>query len=316
VTRLAITESRRGFLLGLAAYGIWGLFPLYWPLLEPAGAVEILAHRIVWSCVTMGLLVLVLRRTAVVRSIAADRRTRAILGLAACLITVNWAVYIWGVNNGHVVETSLGYFVNPLVTVLMGVFILGERLRRWQWAALAVAALAVVVLTLDYGRPPWIALTLALTCGSYGLCKKQANAPAIESLTFETTVIAPVALAYLGWLVWHGESDFAGHGAGHTLLLMSAGIVTAVPLVCFGGAAIRVPLVTLGLLQYLTPTLQFGLGVLYFHEDMPAGRWVGFGLVWVALVMFTVESLRHRRTSVRLVTAAAADDAFGPSFIE
>ena len=316
MTRLAITESRRGFLLGLAAYGIWGLFPLYWPLLEPAGAVEILAHRIVWSCVTMGLLVLVLRRTAVVRSIAADRRTRAILGLAACLITVNWAVYIWGVNNGHVVETSLGYFVNPLVTVLMGVFILGERLRRWQWAALAVAALAVVVLTLDYGRPPWIALTLALTFGSYGLCKKQANAPAIESLTFETTVIAPVALAYLGWLVWHGESDFAGHGAGHTLLLMSAGIVTAVPLVCFGGAAIRVPLVTLGLLQYLTPTLQFGLGVLYFHEDMPAGRWVGFGLVWVALVMFTVESLRHRRTSVRLVTAAAADDAFGPSFIE
>jgi len=316
VTRLAITESRRGFLLGLAAYGIWGLFPLYWPLLEPAGAVEILAHRIVWSCVTMGLLVLVLRRTALVRSIAADRRTRAILGLAACLITVNWAVYIWGVNNGHVVETSLGYFVNPLVTVLMGVFILGERLRRWQWAALAVAALAVVVLTLDYGRPPWIALTLALTFGSYGLCKKQANAPAIESLTFETTVIAPVALAYLGWLVWHGESDFAGHGAGHTLLLMSAGIVTAVPLVCFGGAAIRVPLVTLGLLQYLTPTLQFGLGVLYFHEDMPAGRWVGFGLVWVALVMFTVESLRHRRTSVRLVTAAAADDAFGPSFIE
>ena len=316
MTRLAITESRRGFLLGLAAYGIWGLFPLYWPLLEPAGAVEILAHRIVWSCVTMGLLVLVLRRTAVVRSIAADRRTRAILGLAACLITVNWAVYIWGVNNGHVVETSLGYFVNPLVTVLMGVFILGERLRRWQWAALAVAALAVVVLTLDYGRPPWIALTLALTFGSYGLCKKQANAPAIESLTFETTVIAPVALAYLGWLVWHGESDFAGHGAGHTLLLMSAGIVTAVPLVCFGGAAIRVPLVTLGLLQYLTPTLQFGLGVLYLHEDMPAGRWVGFGLVWVALVMFTVESLRHRRTSVRLVTAAAADDAFGPSFIE
>ena len=131
-----MTESRRGFLLGVAAYGIWGLFPLYWPLLEPAGAVEILAHRIVWSCVTMGLLVLALRRTAVVRSIAADRRTRAILTLAACLITVNWAVYIWGVNNGHVVETSLGYFVNPLVTVLMGVFILGERLRRWQWVAL------------------------------------------------------------------------------------------------------------------------------------------------------------------------------------
>ncbi len=304
MTRLEISESRRGFLLGVAAYGIWGLFPLYWPLLEPAGAVEILAHRIVWSCLTMGLLVLALRRTSVVRAIAADRRTRAILGLAACLITVNWAVYIWGVNNGHVVETSLGYFVNPLVTVLMGVFILGERLRPWQWAALGVASLAVVVLTLDYGRPPWIALTLALTFGSYGLCKKQANAPAIESITFETTMIAPVALAFLGWLTWRGESDFTGHGAGHVLLLMSAGIVTAVPLVCFGGAAIRVPLVTLGLLQYLTPTLQFALGVLYFHEDMPTGRWLGFGLVWVALVIFTVESLRHRRTSIQLAAGA------------
>jgi chloramphenicol-sensitive protein RarD len=305
VTRLEISESRRGFLLGVAAYGIWGLFPLYWPLLEPAGAVEILAHRIVWSCLTMGLLVLALRRTSVVRAIAADRRTRTILGLAACLITVNWAVYIWGVNNGHVVETSLGYFVNPLVTVLMGVFILGERLRPWQWAALGVASLAVVVLTLDYGRPPWIALTLALTFGSYGLCKKQANAPAIESITFETTMIAPVALAYLGWLTWRDESDFTGHGAGHVLLLMSAGIVTAVPLVCFGGAAIRVPLVTLGLLQYLTPTLQFALGVLYFHEDMPTGRWLGFGLVWVALVIFTVESLRHRRTSIQLAAGAS-----------
>ena len=298
-----MSESRRGFLLGVAAYGIWGLFPLYWPLLEPAGAVEILAHRIIWSCLTMGLLVLALRRTSVVRAIATDRRTRSILTLAACLITVNWAVYIWGVNNGHVVETSLGYFVNPLVTVLMGVFILGERLRRWQWAALGVAAFAVVVLTLDYGRPPWIALTLALTFGSYGLCKKQANAPAVESITFETTMIAPVALGYLGWLTWQGDSGFAAHGAGHVLLLMSAGIVTAVPLVCFGGAAIRVPLVTLGLLQYLTPTLQFGLGVLYFHEDMPTGRWVGFGLVWVALAMFTVESLRHRRTSLQLAAA-------------
>ena len=298
-----MSESRGGFLLGVAAYGIWGLFPLYWPLLEPAGAVEILAHRIIWSCLTMGLLVLALRRTSVVRAIATDRRTRSILTLAACLITVNWAVYIWGVNNGHVVETSLGYFVNPLVTVLMGVFILGERLRRWQWAALGVAAFAVVVLTLDYGRPPWIALTLALTFGSYGLCKKQANAPAVESITFETTMIAPVALGYLGWLTWQGDSGFAAHGAGHVLLLMSAGIVTAVPLVCFGGAAIRVPLVTLGLLQYLTPTLQFGLGVLYFHEDMPTGRWVGFGLVWVALAMFTVESLRHRRTSLQLAAA-------------
>jgi chloramphenicol-sensitive protein RarD len=300
-----LPESRRGFLLGVAAYGIWGLFPLYWPLLEPAGAVEILAHRILWSCITMGLLILALRRTPAVGAIVANHRVRALLVLAACLITVNWAVYIWGVNNGHVVETSLGYFVNPLVTVLMGVFILGERLRGWQWVALGVGALAVVVLTVDYGRPPWIALTLALTFGSYGLCKKQANTPAVESLTFETMVIGPVALAYLTWLTWQGDSSATGHGARHVLLLMSSGIVTAVPLVCFGGAAIRVPLVTLGLLQYLTPTLQFALGVLYFHEDMPAGRWVGFVLVWVALAILTVESLRNRRRSLRMTTVPA-----------
>jgi chloramphenicol-sensitive protein RarD len=171
--------------------------------------------------------------------------------------------------------------------------------------ALGVGALAVVVLTVDYGRPPWIALTLALSFGSYGLCKKQANTPAVESLTFETMVIGPVALAYLTWLTWQGDSSATGHGAGHVLLLMSSGIVTAVPLVCFGGAAIRVPLVTLGLLQYLTPTLQFALGVLYFHEDMPAGRWVGFVLVWVALAILTVESLRNRRRSLRMTTEAA-----------
>jgi chloramphenicol-sensitive protein RarD len=298
-----MTESRRGLLLGVAAYGIWGLFPLYWPLLEPAGAVEILAHRILWSCLTMGLLVLLLRRTPAVRVIMAERRTRALLILAACLITVNWAVYIWGVNNGHVVETSLGYFVNPLVTVLMGVFVLGERLRRFQWVALGVATLAVLVLTIDYGRPPWIALVLALTFGSYGLCKKQAGAPAIESLTFETMVIGPIALTYLVWLTWHGDSNFTDHGGGHVLLLMSAGIVTAVPLVCFGGAAIRVPLVTLGLLQYLTPTLQFALGVFYFHEDMPAGRWIGFALVWVALGIFTLDLVRQRRPAVRSIPA-------------
>jgi chloramphenicol-sensitive protein RarD len=287
-------------LLGIAAYSLWGAFPLYWPLLEPAGAVEILAHRILWSCLTMGLLVLLLRRAAFVRGIMADPRTRRLLILAACLITVNWAVYIWGVNNGHVVETSLGYFVNPLVTVLMGVFVLGERLRRVQWVAMAVATLAVLVLTVDYGRPPWIALVLALTFGSYGLCKKQANAPAIESLTFETLVVGPVALAYLVWLTWHGGSNFTDHGPGHVLLLMSAGIVTAVPLVCFGGAAIRVPMVTLGLLQYLTPTLQFLLGVAYFHEDMPAGRWIGFALVWVALGTFTLDLLRQRRPAARV----------------
>jgi chloramphenicol-sensitive protein RarD len=299
-------ESRRGFLLGVAAYALWGAFPLYWPLLEPAGAFEILAHRIVWSLVTMGLLVVALGRTSVVRGLIADRRVRWLLVLAACLVTVNWATYIWSVNNGHVVESSLGYFINPLVTVLMGVFILGERMRPVQWVAMSVAALAVVVLTVDYGRLPWIAIVLALSFGTYGLCKKQANAPAIESLTLETMVIGPVALGYVGWLAWQGESTFAGHGVGHAGLLMTTGVVTAVPLVCFGGAAIRVPMVTLGLLQYLAPILQFLLGIVYFHENMPAGRWIGFALVWVALVILTAESVRHRQVSLRLAAEACA----------
>jgi chloramphenicol-sensitive protein RarD len=285
---------------------MWGAFPLYWPLLEPAGALEILGHRIFWSLVTMGLLVVALGRWPIVRGLVADRRVLRLLTLGACLVTVNWATYIWGVNNGHVVETSLGYFINPLVTVLMGVFILGERLRPWQWAAMGVAGFAVVVLTLDYGRLPWVAIVLALSFGSYGLCKKQANAPAVESLTVETLVIGPIALGYVAWLAATGGSSFGHHGAGHALLFTSTGIVTAVPLVCFGGAAIRVPMVTLGLLQYLAPILQFALGILYFHEAMPTGRWVGFGLVWVALVIFTVESLRHRRQSLRLTAEAVA----------
>lgn len=233
------------------------------------------------------------------RRVVAVPRVARLLTLAAVLITVNWAVYIWGVNNGHVVETALGYFVNPLVTVLMGVFVLGERLRRWQWIAMAVAGLAVVVLTLGYGRLPWVALVLAFSFGTYGLCKKQAGAPAIESVTFETMLIGPIALGYLVWLGATGSSAFAAHGPWHAMLFATTGIVTAIPLICFGGAAIRVPMVTLGLMQYLTPTLQFLLGIWYFHEDMPAVRWVGFVLVWIALGIFTADSLRQRRRSVR-----------------
>jgi len=301
-----VPDSRRGLLLGIAAYSLWGAFPLYWPLLEPAGAVEILAHRILWSLVTMTVLAIVLRRTGQIRALLADRRRRLLLTVAAVVVTVNWATYIWGVNNGRVVETSLGYFINPLVTVLMGVFILRERLRPLQWVAMAVAAGAVGVLTLDYGRLPWVALILAFSFGSYGLAKKTANVEAVESLTFETSVIAPVAAVYIVWLMATGHSDFGTHGTGHALLFATTGIVTAVPLLCFGAAAIRVPMVTLGLLQYLAPIFQFALGVLWFHEAMPPGRWVGFGLVWVALVMFTVEAVNHRRRQLRLTVEASA----------
>ncbi|MDP2775167.1 MAG: EamA family transporter RarD [Nocardioides sp.] len=298
-------ETRKGFLLGVAAYVLWGTFPLYWPLLEPAGAIEILSHRILWSMLTMGLVVLLLRRTGRVRALARDRRVLALLALSALVIAVNWAAYIWGVNNGRVVEASLGYFINPLVTVLMGVLILGERLRPVQWMAMGIGLLAVVVLTWDYGRPPWVALVLAFSFGTYGLAKKTAGVPAIEGLTFETMLIAPVAAAYVGWLATTGQADFGAHGAGHALLLTTTGIVTAIPLLCFGAAAIRVPMVTLGLLQYLAPILQFAIGVFVLGEDMPTGRWAGFALVWVALMVFTTDAVRHRRRQLAITVEGA-----------
>jgi chloramphenicol-sensitive protein RarD len=292
-------------LLGATAYTLWGAFPLYWPLLEPAGALEILAHRVLWSVLTMGVLVVALRRQAALRTLVADRRKLALLSLAAVVVTVNWATYIWGVNNGRVVETSLGYFINPLVTVLMGVVLLGERLRPLQWVAMVIATGAVGVLALDYGRLPYVALVLAFSFGTYGLAKKTANAGAIESLALETTLIAPFAAAYVAWLVATGASNFGTHGAAHALLFTTTGIVTAIPLICFGAAATRVSMVSLGLLQYLAPILQFALGVLWFHEEMPPGRWVGFVLVWIALAMFTVEAVTHRRRQMRLVVAAS-----------
>lgn len=301
-----VSDLRRGLLFGLAAYSMWGLFPLYWPLLEPAGAVELLAHRIVWSALTMAIVVAAMRRTPQVLAVVRDRRSMRWLSLAAVVISVNWGAYIWGVNNERVVETSLGYFINPLVTVLMGVFVLGEHLRRLQWVALAIAGAAVVVLSVDYGRPPWVALVLAFSFGTYGLAKKQAGAGAVESLSVETIVLAPFAAAYVLWLVATEASNFGGQGLDHSLLVVTAGVVTAIPLICFGAAANRVPLVVLGLLQYLAPIIQFALGVLLFGEDMTPGRWAGFALVWIALVIFTVETINHARQQLRLVTEASA----------
>lgn len=299
-------DSRRGLLLGVAAYALWGAFPLYWPLLEPAGAVEILAHRITWSLVTMGVVLLLVRRGRQFAVLLGDRRKVLLLSLAAVVISVNWGTYIWGVNHERVVEASLGYYINPLVTVLMGVVILRERLRPLQWTAMAVAFLAVVVLTLEYGALPWVALTLAFSFGTYGLAKKSAGVEAIESLTFETLLLAPFAVAWLVWLAASGHAHFGSSGTGHALLLAGTGIVTAVPLLCFGAAAIRVPMVTLGLLQYLAPTIQFVIGITVSGEHMSPLRWAGFGLVWLALVVFTWEALRHRRAQLRLAAEATA----------
>jgi len=301
-----VNEERRGFLLGVAAYGFWGVFPIYWSLLQPAGAVEILAHRICWSLVTMLGLILIFRRAPQLRAIFHTPRLFFLLTVASVVIGLNWGGFIWGVNNDQVVEVSLGYFINPLVTVLLGVIVLGERLRRLQWLAMGIAAVAVVGLTIDYGQPPWVAFLLAGSFGTYGLMKKKAGVDAIESLTFETLVLTPIAFGYLLWLSAQGTANFSGHGLEHSLLLVSTGLVTAIPLICFGGAAIRISMTTIGLLQYLAPTIQFALGVLFFHEEMSPVKWFGFSLVWLALIIFTSEALRHRSRQLRAAAEASA----------
>jgi chloramphenicol-sensitive protein RarD len=290
-----VAADRRGVLYGVACYLLWGLFPLYWPLLEPAGSIEILAHRIVWSLLVVATVLAVTRNWAWVRPLLADRATLARMALAAVLISVNWATYIWGVNNEHVVETSLGYFINPVVTVLIGVVVLHERLRQMQWVAIGLGTLAVVVLAVDYGRPPWIALILAFSFGFYGLLKKQVGVTvgAVQSLTVETAVLFVPALTFLVVLDARGDGQLGHSGLGHGLLLASAGIVTAVPLLFFASAARRIPLSTLGLLQYIAPVLQFLTGVLLYDEPMPASRWVGFVLVWAALAILTFDGLRQ-----------------------
>jgi chloramphenicol-sensitive protein RarD len=282
-----------GFAAGVAAYLLWGLFPLYWPLLKPAGPVEILAHRIAWSVVVVAVVLLATSGFRWVRTLGARRA--ALLGLAAVLITINWGTFIHGVNSSHVVETSLGYFINPLVTVALAVTVLRERLRRLQWVAVAIGAVAVVVLAVDYGHPPWIALTLATSFGLYGLVKKRVGVDGVQSFAVETAFLVAPALAYLVWLGATGEGTFTSEGAGHAALLAAGGVATAVPLMLFGIAAIRVRLTTIGLLQYLTPMIQFLIGVLIDGEPMPLSRLAGFALVWAALIVFSVDALRAGR---------------------
>ncbi|MGW7419810.1 EamA family transporter RarD [Streptomyces sp. NPDC054813] len=298
-------ERRAGLVNGFAAYGMWGLVPLFWPLLKPAGSLEILAHRMAWSLVFVAVALAFVRRWAWAGELLRQPRRLALVAVAAAVITVNWGVYIWAVNAGHVVEASLGYFINPLVTIAMGVLLLKERLRPAQWTAVGVGFAAVVVLTVGYGQPPWISLVLAFSFATYGLVKKKVNLGGIESLAAETAIQFLPALGYLLWLAGHGESSFVNDGPGHAALLASTGIVTALPLVCFGAAAIRVPLSTLGLLQYLAPVFQFLLGILYFHEAMPAERWAGFALVWVALALLSWDALRTAHRSARALAAAA-----------
>ena len=293
---------------------MWGVVPVYWPLLEPSGAVEILAHRMVWSLVVVAVLVGVgARRSGTPLTGRSGRfgflHRRGVLPLltaAAAVVTVNWGVYIWAVNNDHVVDASLGYFVNPLVSVLLGVVLLRERLRPLQWVAVGVATAGVAELAVEGGRVPWIALVLAFSFGVYGLLKKLAAAPAVEALAVETAVLFLPALGWIIGLAATGRSTFATLGAGHAALLASTGIVTALPLLFFGAAATRIPLSTLGVLQYLAPTLQFLAGVLVFGEHLSPGRLAGFAVIWAALALFTADALRSRPRNVPRAAPAGA----------
>ncbi|SFJ79024.1 chloramphenicol-sensitive protein RarD [Cellulomonas sp. KH9] len=302
------TTPRAGLAAGVAAYALWGALPLYFPLLAPAGPFEVIAHRVVWSLLFCLVLLLVTRTWGAFVDILRDPGLVLRLTLAAVLLAVNWLVFVHGVTTGHVVDAALGYFINPLVTIALAVVVLGERLRPVQWAAVAFGAAAVVVITVGYGRPPWIALVLAASFGTYGLIKSRLGprVGALPGLAAETAVLVPVALGYLLWLHVVGQGTFAP--GLHGLALMGTGVLTAVPLLLFNSAARRLPLSTVGLLQYLTPVLQLAIGVLVAGERMPPARWWGFGLVWVALIVLTVDGLRHARRR----PVAAAQVPSGP----
>jgi chloramphenicol-sensitive protein RarD len=301
------SEERRGVGFGFAAYFLWGVFPLYFKLLDRSGALEILMHRILWSLVACSVLVAVTRAWGQLRELARTPRTLGLLAVAAVAIALNWGIYIWAVNADHVIEASLGYFINPLVTIALGVLVLRERLRPMQWVAVGVGVLAVAVLSVAYGRPPWIALSLAASFGSYGLLKNRIgrSVGAVAGLTTETAVLAPFALVVVLISTAHGNSTFGDRAPWQALLLVSTGVVTVVPLLLFAAAARRVPLTTMGLLQYLTPVLQLICGVVVLGETMSAARWAGFGLVWVGLVLLSADSLRQARRTSRLSRPAS-----------
>jgi chloramphenicol-sensitive protein RarD len=304
VTGPPVTD-RRGIALGVAAYLLWGVFPAFFHLLGAAAPTEILAHRVLWTLVLMAVILSVVRGWGALRSL--PPRVWAMITAAAALIAVNWGLFIYATTVGHVVEVALGYYIGPLVSVLIGVVVLRERLRLLQWVAVGIATAAVLVIAVGDHRVPWLGLGLAVSFATYGLIKKTVPLPATASLTAEGIVLAPLAAAYLVFLQLAGTATLTGHGAGHVALLVLTGPVTAVPLLLFGAAARRIPLTTLGTLQYLAPTLQFLLGVVVYGEVMPAERWVGFGLVWVALVVFTVDLVRSRPRRVAEEVVGAAE---------
>jgi len=303
------TSERRtgtGLAFAISAYGLWGFLPLFFLLLAPSGAVEIVAWRIVLSLVFCAILITVTRGWPRFIAVLRDRRTVLIMGAAGALILVNWLVYVFATLSGHVVEASLGYFTNPIVTVLLGVFVLREKLRPLQWASIGISAVAVLVLAINYGAVPWIALILAFSFGTYGLIKKQVGGrvDALSGLSLETAWLAPAATIALVVIAASGALTIGTISVAHTVLLLSAGVVTAVPLLLFASGARRLPLTYMGLTQYLAPILQFLIGVLVLHEAMPAARWIGFGLVWLALIVLTVDMFAAGRSSRRAAALA------------
>lgn len=305
----ATEAARTGLLAGVGAYALWGLLPLYFPLMGGAGVWEIGAHRVIWSLVFCTATLALMRKLAQVRALLADRRVVARLGVAAVLLATNWVTFLYAVFTDRVVDAALGYFINPLVTILLGVLVLRERLRRGQWAAVGIAGAGVVVIAVGYGTLPWIAVVLACSFGLYGLAKNRLGrgVPALPGLLVETAALTPVALVYMLVLAVLGSGTFAVAASGtaleapwHSLVLIGSGVITAVPLVLFATAVGRLPLSMVGLLQFIAPIMQFALGVLVFGEEMPPARWAGFVLVWLALVTLGVEGQaargRRRRT--------------------
>ena len=288
------SEYSLGLLFGFTSYILWGLFPLYWPLLEPASPLEIVSHRAVWTLVFCLIVLALSKQIHSTFAVMKNPRAMAALLLSTILVSINWVTYIWATNNGHIVEAALGYYINPLIIIAFGVLLLREKMRPLQWLAVAIAAVGVLVLTIDYGRLPWIAISLALSWGSYGLVKKKLNMGALDGLAIETLISLIPYTGYLIYLGNQGTGQF-GQSTGLTLLLISAGAVTAIPLLLFNGSTTRLPYSTIGLLQYITPTLQFSIGVWIRHEDMPAARWIGFLIIWLALIALGIDLVRSSR---------------------
>lgn len=282
---------------GLLAYGMWGLFPAFFPLLKPAAPLEILSHRVVWTFVFMAVVLLLIRGYKQLRAITF--RQWLVVTAAAVVISINWGLYVYAVNNDHVADAALGYFINPLVSVMLGVIVLREGLRGLQRISVGLALVAVVVMTVMLGNPPWISLGLALSFGIYGLIKKQIQLSPQISLMAETSVLAPVGVVYIAVLQTQEMNTFTTEGTGHAVLLMFAGVVTALPLLCFARAAHEMTLTSLGMVQYFTPMLQMLWAVFVTKEYIEPGRWIGFVIIWVALVIFIADLLRIGRNNRR-----------------